>query len=121
MRPFVERRVLAHQRDKLYRVMMTLNIMAWLILLAALILFHYARPEFISGVQTYWEIEGRTEWSQKHLRYMLWLLQICLVTTIVTLLMKRKRGRRKQDSKGVNVMMLLFITVVSLITLYVSI
>lgn len=120
-RPFVERRTLAHHNDKLYRTMVALNIVAWLILVLALIVFHYARPEFITGVQTYWEIDGRTEWSKQHLRYLLWLLEICLVTTIVTLLIRRKRNRRKSDRVGINILILLFISFTSLITLYINV
>jgi hypothetical protein len=113
-----ERRKSNRNNDRLYQLVMGLNIIAWFLLIGALILLHYARPEFITGVQSYWGIEGREIWSEDHLGGLLTLLQICLFTTIVTIILRSRRNRRKTDRFGVNVMILLIISVTSLATLY---
>lgn len=116
-----ERRKLSRHKDKLYQVMVGLNIIAWIFLVAAIFLLHYARPDFITGVQNYWGIEGREIWSEDHLGGLLALLQICLVITIVTIVLRSKRNRRKTDRFGVNILILLIISVTSLVTIYMSV
>ncbi|MGB3724395.1 MAG: hypothetical protein WA981_01395 [Glaciecola sp.] len=118
---FVERRQRSRQKDTLYRIMVGLNVLAWVLLVTALIMFHYARPEFITGVQSYWGIDGREVWSEEHLSSLLTLLQICLVTTIFTIVLRSRRNRRKTDRFGVNIMILLVISVVSLVTIYMAV
>lgn len=116
-----DRRVITREKDTLYQVAIGLNVIAWMLLVAALILFHYARPEFITGVQNYWGIEGRANWSEDHLGDLLTLLQICLVTTIITLILGSRRSRRKTDRFAINVMILLIISILSLVTLYMTV
>lgn len=118
---YEDRRQINRKNDRLYQVVMGLNIIAWALLIAALILLHYARPEFITGLQNYWGIEGRENWSENHLGDLLTLLQICLFTTIVTIVLRSKRNRRKADRFGINVMILLIISIASLVTLYMSV
>lgn len=116
----LERRKQSRQHDWLYRVVVGLNIVAWLVLISALVLFHYARPEFITGVQNYWEIDGRDFWSKEHLADLLSLLQICLFITVFTIALRSRRNRRKKDRFGVNILILFVILVVSLVTLYMT-
>ncbi len=116
-----ERRKVSRRKDKLYQVMVGFNIIAWVFLVAAIFLMHYARPEFITGVQNYWGIEGREIWSEDHLGGLLALLQICLVITIITIVLRSKRNRRKTDKFGVNILILLIISVTSLVTIYMSV
>jgi len=116
---FVERRKIQRSGDALFRLAVVMNVMAWLILCVSLIVFHYARPEFIAGVQSYWGIEGRENWSQTHLNYLLGLLQACLVLSLITFFVRAKRNRRKSDTFGVNVMFLLTISIISLSVLYI--
>jgi ABC-type uncharacterized transport system YnjBCD permease subunit len=94
-----------------------LNILAWIMLISALIVFHYARPEFITGVQNYWGIEGRDFWSQSHLESLLALLQASLALSLVVFWLRAKRNRRKSDPVAINLLLLLLISTVSLITL----
>ncbi len=57
-----DRRKASRGKDRFYQIVVGLNIFAWALLVGSLILFHYARPEFITGVQNYWGIEGRDFW-----------------------------------------------------------
>ncbi|MDT0581073.1 MULTISPECIES: hypothetical protein [Alteromonadaceae] len=115
---FVDRRQTPASKEPLFRVMVILNVSAWFSLLGALVLFHYARPEFISGVQKFWGVEGRIYWSQAHVDGLLATLQVCLGLSLVSMILRLRRNRRKTDNFGINLFILLAITVISLITLY---
>lgn len=115
---FSDRRQLPASKEPLFRIMVILNVTAWISLLAALVLFHYARPEFISGVQKFWGVEGRIIWSQAHVDGLLATLQVCLGLSLISMILRLRRNRRKTDSFGVNLFILVVITIISLITLY---
>jgi hypothetical protein len=97
--------------------MIGVNILAWISMVVVLVLFHYARPELITGLQEYWGIEGDTSWSEEHLSAMTIMLQVCVVLSLISIVMRAKRNRRKTDSFGVNLFILFAIAVISLITL----
>ena len=109
------RRHTPRNQDKFYRIIMGLNLVAWLVFLIAMIVFHYARPELISGVQEFWGLEGRTDWSSTLTFYLLMLLGLCFTLGVAVVVMKRRRSRRKNDFFGINIGILLTITVTSLI------
>lgn len=111
------RRVIPRDKDGFYRFVVTVNFVSWLVLIGALIVFHFARPEMITGLQTYWGIEGRTTWSDEHVDMLVVLLQVCLGMTLVTMLLRSRRNRREDDNYGVNLFILAGISVISLITL----
>tara|TARA_A200000113_G_C8687333_1_gene297551 strand:- start:156 stop:644 length:489 start_codon:yes stop_codon:yes gene_type:complete len=112
-----ERRSTPRSQTTFYKVMLTLNIVGWVGMVVVLVLFHYARPDFISGVQQYWGIEGDTTWSETHLSAMTIMLQICLIVTLISIIMRARRNRRRSDSFGVNLFILFGIAAISLITL----
>lgn len=111
-----ERRSTPHSQTLFYKVMLGLNILGWMGLVVVLILFHYARPDFISGVQAYWGIEGDTTWSQVHVDAMTIMLLVCLALSLVSMFMRVKRTRRQHDNFGVNLIVLLAIVAISLVT-----
>ena len=112
-----ERRSTPRAQTPFYKIMLALNIVGWLGMVVVLILFHYARPDFISGVQQYWGIEGDTSWSEHHLTAMTIMLQVCLVVTLISIIMRARRNRRRSDSFGVNLIILFAIVAISLVTL----
>lgn len=112
-----DRRKKPRSQDTLFRLVVGLNILSWAVLVASLIVFHFARPDFISGVQAYWGVEGRSHWSQQHVDSLITLLQVCLVSTLVSLILRSKRNRRKNDAYGINLFILAGISLVSLVTL----
>jgi hypothetical protein len=93
------------------------NVAAWVSVIAALVLFHYARPEFISGIQKFWGVEGRVYWSKEHIDGLLAMVQVCLGLSLVSMILRLRRNRRKNDSFGINLFILASITIISLITL----
>jgi len=116
-----DRRLKKRADDPFFRIVVILNLCAWVSLFVALILFHFARPEFISGVQKYWGIEGRVYWSKEHVESLLTVLKICLGLSLVSSIMRIRRNRRSDDNFGVNLFILLSITAISLVTLYTSV
>jgi cation transport ATPase len=117
----VNRRKISRRKDRFYQLVVGINIVSWVLLTSALILFHYARPEFITGVQDYWGIAGREFWLKDYVSHLLTLLQICLFTTIITIILRSYRNRRKTDRFGINILILLVIASASLVTLYIII
>ncbi|WP_218312727.1 hypothetical protein [Alteromonas antoniana] len=116
-----ERRQIPRTKDGFYRAVLVANALAWLILIIALILFHFARPDFVSGVQQYWGVEGDTQWSQRYVDAMTAMLQICLGVSLLTMIMRARRNRRRDDNYGVNLFILAGISLVSLLTLTIKI
>jgi hypothetical protein len=98
--------------------MVFLNVLGWFVFIGALLVFHDARPEFVSGVQEFWGIEGRQGWSKTLTFYLACLLSLCLVISVTVLIMKRQRNRRDKDHFGINGYVLLLTAVSSLIILY---
>ena len=94
------------------------NIVGWIVFVAALMVFHYARPEFISGVQQFWGIEGREHWESSLRNVLVVLLGICVFLGLFTLILKRRRARRKFDSIGINLFLLTTIASIALISIY---
>ncbi|MDO6568884.1 hypothetical protein Q4561_17560 [Alteromonas sp. 1_MG-2023] len=112
-----ERRSTPRSETNFFRVMLALNVLGWLSLVITLILFHFARPDFISGVQEYWGIEGDTGWSAEYLKAMQIMLQVCLVVSLISIVMRARRNRRQGDHFGFNLFVLASIALISLVTL----
>ncbi|GGW75062.1 hypothetical protein [Alteromonas halophila] len=110
-----DRRQLPRRQDMVYRGVITLNVIAWLMLVVALILFHFARPDFVSGVQQYWGIEGDTAWSQGYLTALQGTLLVCVGLTLLSMILRRHRTRRQADRFGANLFILALLAAISLI------
>lgn len=117
-KPLKDRRKSPRENDKLFQSMVAINVLGWFVFIAALLVFHDARPEFVSGVQAFWGVEGRSEWSETLSLYLVALLFTCVVISIVVLFLKRKRNRREKDYFGINGFVLMFTAISSLIILY---
>jgi heme/copper-type cytochrome/quinol oxidase subunit 2 len=117
-KPIENRRKLPRERDFFFQCMMFINVLGWFVFIGALLVFHDARPEFVSGLQAFWGIEGRQEWSNTLTMYLVGLLSICLVIGVIVLVMKRRRSRRDKDHFGINGYVLMLTAVSSLIILY---
>ena len=112
------RRKLPREKDRFFQYMVFINVLGWFVFLGAMLVFHDARPEFVSGVQAFWGIEGRQEWSKTLTMYLVGLLSLCLIISVTVLIMKSRRNRREKDHFGINGYVLLLTAVSSLIILY---
>ena len=108
----IDRRQIGKGHDWFYRVINAGNILVWLVFLAAMVVFHYARPERVSGVERFWGVTGRQEWNEGLTLWLLVLLSICTVSSLVLMLLRRQRNRRKNEGWLTN---LVFLGVVSAI------
>jgi glucan phosphoethanolaminetransferase (alkaline phosphatase superfamily) len=114
------RRKTPRSHDKFYQIVLGLNIVAWVVFVAALVVFHYARPELISGVQEYWGVVGRQDWAKSLSFYLLLLLGLCTILSLALLFLRKLRTRRQSDYFGINVVILLVITVTVLVWIIVD-
>jgi uncharacterized membrane protein YhaH (DUF805 family) len=112
------KRKLPRELDKFFQCMILINVLGWFVFIGALLVFHDARPEFISGVQAFWGVEGRQEWSKTLTIYLVALLSLCVFISVTVLIMKRRRNRRDKDHFGINGYVLMVTAVSSLIILY---
>jgi uncharacterized BrkB/YihY/UPF0761 family membrane protein len=114
----MNRRRHTRAHDFLFKLLVGLNVVGWCVFLAALIVFHYARPEFISGVQAFWGVTGRQQWLSSLSLYLIILLSICVLISVIVLILKRQRNRRENDYYGINGYVLMFTAISSLVILY---
>lgn len=112
------RRKAPREQDRFFQSMVAINVLGWFVFIGALLVFHDARPEFVSGVQAFWGIEGREEWSKTLSIYLVGLLALCVLISVIVLIMKRHRNRREKDHFGINGYVLMLTAVSSLIILY---
>jgi heme/copper-type cytochrome/quinol oxidase subunit 2 len=112
------RRKSPRENDTFFQCMVFINVLGWFVFIGALLVFHDARPEFVSGVQAFWGIEGRQEWSKTLTMYLVGLLSLCVIISVTVLVMKRRRNRRDKDYFGINGYVLMVTAVSSLIILY---
>jgi uncharacterized membrane protein YhaH (DUF805 family) len=112
------RRKSPREDDKFFQSMVFINVLGWFVFIGALLVFHDARPEFVSGVQSFWGLEGRQGWSKTLTIYLAGLLSLCVIISAAVLIMKRRRNRRDNDHFGINGYVLMLTAVVSLIILY---
>jgi uncharacterized membrane protein YhaH (DUF805 family) len=112
------RRKLPRENDTFFQCMVFVNVLGWFVFIGALLVFHDARPEFVSGIQAFWGVQGRQEWSKTLTMYLAGLLLLCVIISAIVLVMKRRRNRRKKDHFGINGYVLMVTAVASLIILY---
>jgi uncharacterized membrane protein YhaH (DUF805 family) len=112
------RRKLSRENDKFFQCMVFVNVLGWFVFIGALLVFHNARPEFVSALQAFRGVQGRQEWSKTLTMYLAGLLLLCVIISAIVLVMKRRRNRRKKDHFGINGYVLMVTAVASLIILY---
>lgn len=112
-----DRRQIPRKQDRVYRSILVLNAIAWFTLVVALILFHYARPDLVYGFQQYWGMEENTSWSESYLNALRITLQVCLGLSLVSIILRSRRTRRRNDRFGINLFILSILAVISLLTL----
>ncbi|GAB3035816.1 hypothetical protein [Bowmanella dokdonensis] len=101
-----ERRGLSPTQERLYRLLVIFNILAWLLFVVAMLVFHYARPELETGFMQVLGVESREQWAMPLTGYLLILLLFCFCLSLAALFLRQKRARRIQDGPWLNLMIL---------------
>lgn len=109
----VDRRHKPIEKERLFIVTVIGNIVLWVLFTGALILLHYARPEFITGLQEYWNIPGREHWLSEPQNLLKLLLISCIGLSLILIGLNSRRNRRKKDNIAFNVVFLLIVSIIA--------
>lgn len=113
----VDRRTKPRSEDKFFRLVVSLNVMAWFGLLVTFVLYHYARPDQYTGLPIFAGLAIKEGWSVAYLQTMLMILQACFAMSVMCLLLRAPRNRRKGDGYGLNLFILAGITTLGIASL----
>lgn len=84
-------------------------------MIAALVVFHYARPEMEYGILRYFGVEVRTNWLTDLRLWYAGLLVCCALISLFSLYINRTRVKHHPHRVRYNLVLLLLISVVMLI------
>jgi len=110
----VERR---QTTDLWAKLLFYLNILAWIILVCMLFVFHRAQPEFESFFDRFYKLNLRTTWDLRYLNYLILTVITGITISLSGLVLGIFRGRRQNDHKKA----LIITGILSLIMLAVTI
>ncbi|WP_438863083.1 hypothetical protein [Neptunicella sp.] len=111
-----------HQKgDLLSRLMVLSNVLAWGFFVAALAVFHFARPELETGFSRFLDIDTREGWNHSLVGWLVWLLVFCVVMSVLMIVLRSRRARRKTDALWVNIFFLMLIASASLVYLLLNV
>lgn len=91
-----------------------LNILAWVIFLIALVIYHYAKPEIKYFVYEMVKepVEVRTHWIEELKHWLFVTLYTCTFISALTLFVNRFRLKRRDDRQRYGMIMLVVVCVV---------
>lgn len=81
------------------RLLFYLNILAGILLLGILLIFHRARPEFETLFDRFYKLNLRTTWDLEYLYYLIYSVSIGIFICLGGLFLRKFRGRRENDHK----------------------
>ncbi len=97
-------------------VLVCLNILAGIVLVLILFVFHFAQPEFETMFDRFYQLDVRTDWDIQYLYYLMYLIVLVAFISFSGLLLGVFRSRRKNDHKST----LLIIGIMSFVMLGIS-
>ncbi|MBO1254720.1 hypothetical protein J3L16_03345 [Alteromonas sp. 5E99-2] len=112
-----DRRKQPRSEDLFFKMVVGINLLVWGLMIVALWLYHYGRPELSAGFYKYLGVSVRETWKQEYFDALIVLLQASLGLTLVSIVARARRSRRKNDDFGFNLFLLAVIILVSLVTL----
>ena len=98
------------------KLLFCLNILAWILLIIILLVFHRAQPEFETLFDRFYRLNLRTDWDLQYLNYLIYMVISGIFISIAGLLLGVFRGRRERDHKKA----LIITGIISIIMLWVS-
>lgn len=115
VQPVVERRQRRQKRWR--RLLRWLSICGWLLMAAALGLFHEARPELHFGLLRYHGIEVRGYWRADMTHWLLLVLWSNCALSVLAIVVNGIRMRRKEDNRYYNLLLLGAVSLVFILLL----
>ncbi|AEG61681.1 hypothetical protein [Desulforamulus ruminis] len=103
--PVVERR---QGPDLWVKFLKAAAILVWLAMLVILLIIDQAKPEFENFFSRLFNVTLRQDWDTDILAYAFYLSVLMLIFSIFTLLVNRKRHRRKSDRYSRSVIIMIF-------------
>ena len=103
--PVVERR---QGPDLWVKFLKAAAILVWLAMLVILLIIDQAKPEFENFFSRLFNVTLRQDWDTDILAYAFYLSVLMLIFSIFTLLVNRKRHRRKSDRYSRSVFIMIF-------------
>lgn len=91
------------------------SILGWLLILASLVLFHYARPEFKSGLDVHWGLVARETWDKALADWLFYCSSAVCFLSLLSLAVNAKFQRRKTDRYWPSLVMLLLSSLVGIV------
>lgn len=95
--------------DPLSKFVNVLNLISWVVFVAALMLFHYARPEVMYYTAMFHDVPIRTEWVTSLRYWMMLTLYFNVSLSVITLLINQTRCKRATDHRRYNLVFLILI------------
>lgn len=104
-----------HGASKRVKILAWLSIIGWCLMLAALVIFHYARPELDYGILRYFGVDVRSHWMAELKFWYAFLLVVCAVISLCSLYINRTKVKHRPHRIRYNLVLLLLISVTLLI------
>lgn len=98
------------------KLLFYLNILAGILLLGILLIFHRARPEFETLFDRFYKLNLRTTWDIQYLYYLIYIVNFGIFICLSGLFLRKFRGRRENDHKKA----LMVTGIISLILLFIA-
>ena len=87
-------------RDVWARLFLVVNFAAWLVLFAAMLVFHFAQPEFETLFDRFYRLNLRTYWDSDFIRYLAYTLGMGLAVSLTGMVLGLFRARRSTDHRN---------------------
>lgn len=102
----INRRNKPKDKDRFYLITLVGNGIVWLLFVASMMIFHFARPELESGLSRFWGESVRQEWDAELTGWLYGMLFVCALSSILLIFLRKQRSRRKNESTAANLIIL---------------
>lgn len=103
------------RKDPWARVLTILNILAWLLILAILMVTGRAKPEFESFFDRFYHLNIRVWWDMELVRYLLYLVVGGTILSAAGLLLSLVRARRSSDNGRIPLLLMGIVSAAGLV------
>ena len=95
-----------------------LNVLASILLIVILLVFHRAQPEFETVFDRFYQLKLRTFWDLRYLDLLIYFVMSGICVSIIGLILSLYRGRRKSDHSIALIIMGILSFILLLVSLY---